>query len=89
MSGSNTICTATVLLETGMVPMREGMNKFCLDTAAGLIGVRAECKRDKCVNVELDNVPAFVFALDKVINVPDLGVITVDIAYGGCIYALW
>lgn len=88
MSGSNTICTATVLLETGMVPMHEGLNKFSLDTAAGLIGVRAECTRDKCLNVELDNVPAFVFALDREIDVPGLGVINVDIAYGGCIYAL-
>ncbi|KAF2166568.1 hypothetical protein M409DRAFT_66586 [Zasmidium cellare ATCC 36951] len=88
MSGSNTICTATVLLETGMIPMHPGINTFSLDTAAGLVGVTAECTRDKCQSVELDNVPSFVFALDKEIDVPGLGVIKVDIAYGGMIFAL-
>ena len=60
MSGSNTICTATVLLETGMVPMEYPVTKFNLDTAAGLIGITAECEAGKCKSVSFDNAPAFV-----------------------------
>ncbi|EXJ58813.1 proline racemase [Cladophialophora yegresii CBS 114405] len=88
MSGSNTICTATVLLETGMIPMQEPITRFNLDTAAGLVGVTAECEAGKCKSVAFDNVPSFVFALDKAIDVPDLGTVSVDIAWGGMMYAL-
>ncbi|KAG9769337.1 4-hydroxyproline 2-epimerase 1 [Exophiala dermatitidis] len=88
MSGSNTICTATVLLETGMIPMQEPVTQFNLDTAAGLVGVTAECEAGKCKSVSFDNVPSFVFALDKEIDVPGLGVVKVDVAWGGMIYAL-
>lgn len=88
MSGSNTICTATVLLETGMIPMKEPTTEFALDTAAGLVGIVAECDRGKCRTVEFDNVPAFVFALDKEIDVPGLGAVKVDVAWGGMIYVL-
>ncbi|KAL6243463.1 hypothetical protein RBB50_009455 [Rhinocladiella similis] len=88
MSGSNTICTATVLLETGMVTMQEPITKFNLDTAAGLVGITAECEAGKCKSIEFENVPAFVFALDKAIDVPGLGTVSVDIAWGGMMYAL-
>ncbi|KAJ9653062.1 hypothetical protein H2198_007724 [Neophaeococcomyces mojaviensis] len=88
MSGSNTICTATVLLETGMIPMVEPVTKFNLDTAAGLVGISADCSDGKCNAVAFDNVPSFVFALDKLIDVPGLGTIKVDVAWGGMIYAL-
>ncbi|EXJ91667.1 proline racemase [Capronia epimyces CBS 606.96] len=88
MSGSNTICTATVLLETGMIPMQEPVTQFNLDTAAGLVGITAECEAGKCKSVAFDNVPSFVFALDKQIHVPGLGVVSVDIAWGGMMFAL-
>lgn len=88
MSGSNTICTATVLLETGMVPMKEPMTQLTLDTAAGLVTVKAECEAGKCKNVAFDNVPAFVFELDYQVLVPGLGEVTVDIAWGGMMYVL-
>jgi proline racemase len=88
MSGSNTICTATVLLETGMITMQEPVTKFNLDTAAGLVSITAECEAGKCKSVAFDNVPCFVFALDKAIDVPGLGEISVDIAWGGMMYAL-
>lgn len=88
MSGSNTICTATVLLETGMVSMREPITELSLDTAAGLVNVRAECSDGKCRTVEFDNVPSFPSALDLPIEVPGLGVVNVDIAWGGMWYAL-
>lgn len=88
MSGANTIAVATVLLETGMVPMQEPITKFSLDAAAGLVSVTAECEKGKCKSVAFHNVPAFVFALDVEIPVPGLGNIKVDIAWGGMIYAL-
>lgn len=88
MSGSNTICTTTVLLETGMVPMVEPVSRIALDTAAGLVRVVAECEAGKCKSVSLDNVPAFVFALDQEIDVPGLGKVLVDIAWGGTWFAL-
>lgn len=88
MSGSNCICTTTVLLETGMVPMREPITEVKLDSAAGLVVATAECHDGICKSVSFDNVPAFVYALDKEIGVPGLGKITVDIAYGGQWYVL-
>lgn len=88
MSGSNTICTATVLLETGMIPMQEPLTKFCLDTAAGLVGVTAECRGGKCRNVAFDNVPAFVDKLGLRVDVPGIGMVSADIAWGGMWYAV-
>jgi proline racemase len=83
MSGSNTICTTTVLLETGMVSMKEPTTVARLDTAAGLITATAECENGVCKSVSFDNVPAFVYALDMEVDVPGVGKILVDIAYGG------
>ncbi|KAM0414650.1 hypothetical protein ACHAPT_013509 [Fusarium lateritium] len=88
MSGSNTVCTTTVLLETGIVPMKEPVTQVRLDTAAGLVVATAECQNGKCKSVAFDNVPAFVYALDKEIDVPGLGKVLVDIAYGGQWYVL-
>ncbi|KAF4985360.1 hypothetical protein FDECE_16614 [Fusarium decemcellulare] len=88
MSGSNTICTVTVLLETGMVPMKEPITKLNLDTAAGLVGVTAECEAGKCKAVSFENVPSFIAALDLSVEVPGLGTALVDVAWGGMWYAL-
>jgi proline racemase len=88
MSGTNTICTVTALLETGMLPMREPVTKLTLEAPAGLVPVTAQCRNGKCVSVTFDNVPAFVFALDRHVEVPRLGTVKVDVAYGGMIYAL-
>ncbi|KAK7408044.1 hypothetical protein QQX98_009817 [Neonectria punicea] len=88
MSGSNTICTTTVLLETGMVPMKEPITEVILDTAAGLVTAKAECEGGKCKNVAFDNVPAFVFKLDYEVDVPDVGKVSVDIAWGGMMYVV-
>jgi proline racemase len=88
MSGSNTICTATALLETGMIPMQEPVTHFTLEAPAGLVDITAECRDGKCLNVTFKNVPAFVFGLDQTIDVPGLGTLTIDVAYGGMIYAL-
>lgn len=88
MSGGNTIATTTVLLETGIVEMKEPTTKLTLDTAAGLIDITAECENGKCKNVALDNVPSFAYKLDYKVEVPDVGTVTVDIAWGGMHYVL-
>ncbi|KAJ4171408.1 hypothetical protein NW754_013176 [Fusarium falciforme] len=87
MSGSNAMCTATVLLETGMVPMKEPVTELALDTAAGLVTVKAQCDAGKCKSVSVENVPSFVDTLDLKVDVPGLGVVSVDIAWGGMWYA--
>src|SRR5215204_7233917 len=53
MSGSNTICVATVLLETGMVEMREPETTVRLEAPAGVVEVMAVCRDGKCKSVEL------------------------------------
>ncbi|KAK5053350.1 hypothetical protein LTR84_002324 [Exophiala bonariae] len=88
MSGSNAICTATVLLETGMIPMVEPVTTFNLDTAAGLVGITAACENGKCKAVTFDNAASFVFGLDIPIEVPGLGTVRVDVAWGGMMFAL-
>ena len=88
MSGTNTICVATVLLETGMVPMKEPVTEVTLEAPAGLIRVRAECAGGKVKSVTFQNVPAFAVYLDRPIEVPTLGTVTVDVAYGGMFYAI-
>src|SRR5512136_3079478 len=88
MSGTNTICVATVLLETGMVPMVEPATELALEAPAGLIRVRAECEGGKVTQVTFRNVPAFATHLDAVIEVPHLGPATVDVAYGGMFYVI-
>jgi proline racemase len=88
MSGSNTICTTTALLETGMISMQEPVTNVVLEAPAGLVKVRAECRNGKCVSVSFDNVESFVFATDREIDVPGLGKLVVDVAYGGMIYCI-
>ncbi len=88
MSGSNTMCIATVLLETGMVAMVEPETRFALDMPGGRVEIVAECRAGKCERVTIRNVPAFVFALDAAVEVAGLGTIAVDIAYGGMIFAI-
>lgn len=88
MSGSNTICVVTVLLETGIVPMQEPVTHLTLEAPAGLIDVRAECAGGKVTRVSFCNVPAFAVHLDATIEVDGLGEITVDVAWGGMFYVL-
>ncbi|RAH86131.1 proline racemase [Aspergillus japonicus CBS 114.51] len=88
MSGGNLICTTTVLLDTGMVAMQEPVTELLLDTAAGPVAVTADCANGKCTAVAFHNVPSFVFVLDLPVEVPGLGTVSVDIAWGGMIYAI-
>ena len=88
MSGSNTICTVTAVLETGMVPMHEPVTNLVLEAPAGLVRVSAACRDGKCVSVTFTNVPSFVFSLDEHVEVQGFGTLKVDVAYGGMIYVL-
>lgn len=88
MSGSNTICTTTVLLETGMLKMQEPMTTLTLDTPAGPVKVEATCKDGKVTEVKFANVPCFATHLDKTIEVEGLGGVKVDVAYGGAFFAI-
>jgi proline racemase len=88
MSGSNTICVVTALLETGAIPMHEPETVVVLETAAGLVRTVATCRDGRCERVALDGVASFVEDLDVSIDVPGLGSVTVDVAYGGCYYVL-
>jgi proline racemase len=88
MSGSNTMCIATVLLETGIVAMAEPETRFSLDMPGGKVDVAAECRDGKCRSVAIANVPSFALKLDAPLEVEGLGTITVDIAYGGMIFAI-
>ena len=75
MSGHNTICVATVLLETGMIPMVEPVTEFTLEAPAGPIQISAACCNGKATEITLKNQPAFVApgGLDVVIDVPTFG----------------
>ena len=88
MSGTNTMCTVTALLETGMLPMTEPVTDVVLEAPAGLIRVRAECRDGKVTSVTFRNVPAFAAYLDTPIEVPQLGTVLVDVAYGGMFYVI-
>jgi proline racemase len=88
MSGSNTMATVTVLLETGIVAMQEPETIVMLETPAGPVRARATCRDGRCVSVEIGNVPCFALALDATIEVAGHGTVTLDAAYGGMIYAI-
>lgn len=88
MSGTNTICVVTVLIETGMVAVTEPVIRLKLDTPAGLIAVEAEVRDGKVKRVTFRNVPAFATHLDAKVEVPGVGTVTVDVAYGGMFYVI-
>ena len=88
MSGSNTICVVTALIETGMVPVSEPVTELALETPAGIIRVMAAVRDGKCESVTFRNVPAYAAYLDRAIEVPELGTVTVDVGWGGMFYVI-
>jgi proline racemase len=88
MSGSNIICVATVLIETGMVPSQEPVTELVLEAPAGLVPITAHVSQGKVTAVTFENVPAFATHLDSEIEVPELGRVVVDVAYGGMFYVI-
>jgi len=88
MSGTNTICVVTVLIETGIVQVEEPVTSLTLDTPAGLVSVAAKVDGGRVTAVTFENVPAFAVHLDATIEVPHLGPVCVDTAYGGMFYVI-
>ena len=83
MSGSNSICVATVVLDAGLVPMSEPETELLMEAPGGLVKARAECRNGKAERVTITNVPSFVDQLAVPLDVEGLGTLTVDTAYGG------
>jgi len=83
MSGSNSICVSTVLLDTGIIEMKSPVTHMVLEAPGGLVRVRAECENGKAKRIHVQNVASFVGEQNVKLNVPGLGNITVDTAYGG------
>jgi proline racemase len=88
MCGHGTIGVATVLVETGMVTVREPVTTIRLDTPAGLVTAEVEVRDGAARSVTIRNVPAFSVALDRAVDVPGLGSVTLDLAFGGNFYAI-
>ncbi len=88
MSGSNAICVATVLLDTGLIEMQEPVTDFNLEAPGGLVSVKAFCERGKAQSIEIINVASFADQLDVTLEVTGVGTLTVDTAYGGDSFVL-
>ena len=83
MSGSNSICVSTVLLEKNIIKMNYPTTTLCLEAPGGLIKVVAECQNHKVKNVSISNLPSFVDKIDVELKTKQYGSIIVSTAYGG------
>lgn len=83
MSGSNSICVATVLLDHGLITMEEPVTNFFLEAPGGLVKVKALCKNGKAERIFVQNLPSFVYKLDTSLELEGYGSISADTAFGG------
>ena len=83
MSGSNSICVSTVLLDAGIIPMQEPITNMTLEAPGGLVEVIARCKNGKAEAISVQNLPSFADKLNVPLEVEGIGTIIVDTAYGG------
>lgn len=88
MSGSNSICVATVLLDSGILPMTEPETRLVLEAPAGLVEVTAQCRDGKAERITLKNIASFAQELQVSLEVEGLGTVTVDTAFGGDSFAM-
>jgi proline racemase len=88
MSGSNSMCVSTVLLDTGIIPMQEPITRMVLEAPGGLIEVEAECRNGKAERIRVRNIPSFADRLEAKLEVEGIGSLTVDTAYGGDSFVL-
>ena len=88
MSGSNSLCVATVLLETGILPMTEPETVMVLEAPGGLIRAHARCSDGRVDSVRVHNVASFAERLGAALEVEGLGTVAVDTAYGGDSFVL-
>ncbi|KGE78162.1 proline racemase family protein [Halomonas salina] len=87
-SGSNTICTATAVLEAGLVPKREGRQHFLLESPAGRVQIEALVENDVVEAITCEGLPSYIDTYRETIHVPDIGEVTYSVAYSGGFYAL-
>jgi proline racemase len=87
-SGSNTICTATAVLETGIVPKQEGKQQFMLESPAGLVQIEATVRDGVVEAITCEGLPSYIHTYRATIDVPSLGEVTYSVAYSGGFYAL-
>jgi proline racemase len=87
MCGHGIIGVATVAVQTGMVKAVEPETVIRIDTPAGLVTAYASVRGGEVRNARFHNVPSFVLALDQIVEVPGLGKIRYDLAFGGAFYA--
>ena len=83
MSGSNSICVATVLLDVGLIKMVEPITTFILEAPGGLVKVKAECSDGKANRIYVENLPSFANDLDLTLEIEGYGALKVDTAFGG------
>jgi len=83
MSGSNSMCVATVVLELGIVEMREPVTELVLEAPGGPVRVVADCRNGKVERVTVRNIASFAVERDVSIDVPGVGSTLVDTAFGG------
>jgi len=88
MSGSNSICVATALLDSGLIAMQEPVTEFILEAPGGLVPVKAYCENGKAQSVEIHNLPSFADQIEVSLEVEGVGTLTVDTAYGGDSFVL-
>ena len=87
MCGHATLAVAKLAVEQGWVEAREPQTEIRIDAPCGQLRAYAQVRAGRVVEVEFDNVPSFVVALDETVDVPGLGPVRYDLAYGGAFYA--
>jgi len=85
--GHGIIAITTVAVETGLLPMTSPETQVKIDTPSGLVTAHARVSEGRVQSVYFHNVPSFVLVLDEAVDVPGLGKVRYDIAYGGAFYA--
>lgn len=88
MSGSNSICVATVALETGIIPITATDMNFKMEAPGGLVDVAAKCTDGKATQICVTNVPSFVGDIGVKLEVQGIGTLNVDTAYGGDLFVI-
>ncbi|MDX1599731.1 MAG: proline racemase family protein, partial [Marinobacter sp.] len=87
-SGSNTICTATAVLESGIVTKKEGRQSFVLESPAGLVHIDALVENGVVEAITCEGLPSYIDTYQATIDVPSVGRVNYSVAYSGGFYAL-
>ncbi|MBR5429545.1 MAG: proline racemase family protein [Firmicutes bacterium] len=88
MCGHGTIAVNTILVETGMVEVKEPETVIRMEAPAGLVTVRVRVENGRAREVSFENVPAFLYREQVPLEVPGLGRLTIDVAFGGSFFAI-